>query len=59
MREQIEILSNAETTECRELTTQELDRVTGAYSVLTLWWAMYGSDNIYTAEVDTGRRLSK
>ena len=48
------ILSNAEiadTGECRELTTQELDRVTGAYSALTR--------NIYTAEVDTGRRLQR
>ena len=55
MMEKTELRSDVR---ARELTAHELDGVAGAYSALIVW-AMYGSDNIYTSEVDTGKRLQK
>ena len=47
-----------ETNDDRELTAHELDGVAGGFSALIVW-AMYGSDNIYSSEVDTGKRAQK
>ncbi len=51
-------MNTQETTEIRALTVHELDGVAGAYSALIVW-AMYGSNEIHTGEVDTGKRLQK
>jgi hypothetical protein len=52
-------MSVQETTEIRELTAHELGGVAGGWYSALIAWAVYGSENNYGSEVDTGKRLQK